>query len=183
MDYREFIPRDEAYQGFLKYRKQVVEAADRGDFDGGFADVCAKAIDGDAVAQDVVAYFYNKGFDDFQPNFENYMSWEILAGANGNEFALEKLQFFLDVALNTIVYDEDILKEAFKKGNIVRSKAIQMISNLICEGMVDELHLDTNDKKLIAMNKEASTYTPAKNRVFVKAMEDCIERVIDYLVS
>ena len=43
-------------------------------------------------------------FDDFQQNFENYMSWEILAAANGNEFAIEKMQFFLDAVLSTQAY-------------------------------------------------------------------------------
>lgn len=181
MDYREFIPRDDAYQGFVKYRRKIVDAADKGEFEDAFFDVCAKAIDGDAVAQDVVAYFYKNGFDDFQPNFENYMSWEILAGANGNEFALEKLQFFLDVALNTIVYDEEVLKQAFINGNLVKEKTMEMLSNLICEGMVDELQL--NPRKLIDMKKEPSPYTAAKNRVFVSAMENCLPNVIDYLLS
>ena len=181
LDYKDFIPRDEAYKSFLKYRKEVMDAADEGDFGGAFADVCEKAIEGDAVAQDVLAYFYNKGFDDFQPNFENYMSWEILAGANGNEFALEKLQFFLDVGLNTIIYDDEVLKRAMIRGNVTKENAIPMISNLICEGMVDELGLDP--KNLVSINHDASEYTPAKNRVFVNAMENCLYRVIEFLMS
>lgn len=183
MDYKDFTPRQKAFDEFVKYRKQVMDGADRGEFENIFFDICAKAIDGDCVAQDCVAYFYNKGFDDFQPNFENYMSWEILAAANGNEFAIEKIQFFLDVALDAIIYDEDILRTAMKKGNVTRENAIYVISNLICEGIVDELKLDPKDKKLISMSKVPSTYEPAKNRVFVAAMENCMGRVITYLCS
>lgn len=183
MDYKDFTPRDKAFNGFVKYRKQVMDAADRGEFEDVFFDICAKAIDGDCIAQDCVAYFYNKGFDDFQPNFENYMSWEILAAANGNEFAIDKIQFFLDVALNTIIYDDEILKAAIMKGNVTRDNAIYVISNLICEGIVDNLRLDPSDKKLISMDRKPSEFTPAKNRIFVNAMEESLPPVVEYLVS
>ena len=181
MDYAKFIPKEKAYAGFLKYRKEIMEAADEGAFDVAFSDVCAKAIEGDAIAQDVVGYFYNKGFDDFQMNFENYMSWEILACANGNEFAIEKMQFFLDVGLNTIIYDDEILKRAIVRKNITKDNAIMVISNLICEGIADELNLDP--AKLISDDRKPSPYTPAKNRVFISAMENCLPRVIGYLMS
>lgn len=183
MDYKDFTPRAEAFNGFVKYRKQIMDAADRGEFDDVFFDVCAKAIDGDCIAQDCVAYFYNKGFDDFQPNFENYMCWEILAAANGNEFAIEKIQFFLDVALNTIIYDEEILKTAILHGNVTKENAIYVISNLICEGIVDQLGLDPGNKQLISMDKTPSEFTPAKNRIFVNAMEECLPDVVEYLMS
>ena len=181
MDYKDFTSKEDAYASFLTYRQMVVNEADQGNFDGAFSEVCALAIDGDCVAQDTVAYFYNKGFDDFKANFENYMSWEILAGANGNEFALEKLQFFLNVALDTIVYNEEIMKRAMLNGNITKENALMMISNLICEGMVDELGLKPKD--LISLEKTASEYTPSKNQKFVRAMENCLPRVVDFLVS
>lgn len=181
MDYKDFTSRQTAFEGFVKYRKEIMNAADRGEFEDAFFDVCAKAIDGDCIAQDCVAYFYNKGFDDFQPNFENYMSWEILAAANGNEFAIEKLQFFLDVGLNTIIYDEEILKTAMVNGNLNKENAIMVISNLICEGMVDELNL--NPKEMIGMSKHPEEYSPAKNRRFVSAMEDCMPAVVEFLMS
>lgn len=181
MDYKDFTPRDAAFKGFVNYRKQIMDGANNGNFEEVFFDVCAKAIDGDCIAQDCVAYFYNKGFDDFQPNFENYMSWEILAAANGNEFAIEKLQFFLDVGLNTIIYDDIILKTAMVNGNVTKDNAIVVISNLICEGMVDELKL--NPKKLIGMSKHPSEFTTAKNRVFVNAMEKCLPAVAEFLMS
>ena len=182
MDYKDFTPKDEAFKKFVAYRKQVMDAADQGRFDEVFFDIVAKAMDGDCVAQDCTAYFYNKGFDDFQPNFENYMSWEILAAANGNMFAIEKLQYFLDIAINAFVYgDNGILKQALIRGNVTKDNAIYVISNLICEGIVDRLKIEP--KKLIGMSKVASEYTPAKNRVFINAMEDAMEEVAQYLVS
>ena len=182
MDYKDFTPKDEAFKKFVAYRKQIMDAADKGKFEEVFFDVVAKAMDGDCIAQDCAAYFYNKGFDDFQPNFENYMSWEILAAANGNEFAIEKLQYFLAVALDEFVYgDNGILKTALIRGNVTKENAIYVISNLICEGIVDQLQIEP--KKLISMSRVASEYTPAKNRIFITAMENSLADVAEYLVS
>jgi hypothetical protein len=181
MDYKDFTPRDVAYKGFLEYRKQIIDNADNGEFNDAFLDVATKAIDGDCIAQDCIAYFFNRGFDDFQPNYEYYMSWEVLAAANGNEFAIEKLQFFLDVGLNTIIYDNNVLKTAIVNRNVTKENAIVVISNLICEGMVDELGLDP--KKLTDVTKSGESFSAAVNRRFVTAMENCLPRVIDFLVS
>ena len=91
------------------------------------------------------------------------------------------MQFFLDVALNSIIYDDEILKTAIINGNVTKDNAIYVISNLICEGMVDELNLNT--KEMIGMSKVPSEYTPAKNRHFVLAMDNCLPAVVEFLMS
>ena len=182
MDYKDFTSRQECFNGFVKYRKEILDADEHGDFVDAFTELCTKALTGNCVAQDCVAYFFSKGWGDkLAVNFEYYMSWEILAGANGNEFALEKIQFFLDPALNSIVYDEEILAQALRHGNITKSNALMVISNLLCEGIVDELKL--NPKNLINITNTPSAYSPQKNRVFVNALEKCLPRVVDYLLS
>ena len=96
MDYKDFTSRKNAYETFVKIRRAVLESTSKGTFGDVFSDLYSDAMAGDCVAQDVVAYFFNKGIPDFLPvNYDLYMTWEILAGANGNEFALEKLEFFL----------------------------------------------------------------------------------------
>ena len=182
MDYKSFISRDDAFQAFVKYRREVLDSGEDGDFSDAFVDLCTKAMSGDAVAQDCVAYFFNKGFPDIlKQNYEYYMSWQILAGANGNEFALEKLEFFLKPAMDAIFDNDDILKEAMRRGNITKDNALSMISSLLCEGIVDELKI--NPKKLIEINDNASGYSPEKNRIFVSALENALPKVIDFLVS
>ena len=181
MDYRDFTPKDVAYKKFLEYRKEIIDNADNGEFNDAFLDVAARAIDGDCVAQDCVAYFFNRGFDEFQPNYEYYMSWEVLAAANGNEFAIEKLQFFLDVAVSSIIYEREILKAAMVRKNLNKDNAIVVISNLICEGIVDELGL--NPKNLTDVTKKGEAYSAAVNRRFVSAMENCLPRVVEFLMS
>lgn len=182
MDYRDFISRDSAYNAFIKMRRSVLESVDRGNFADTFTDLCATALMGDCVAQDVVAYFFNKGVEGLlQPNYEYYMSWQILAGANGNEFALEKLEFFLNPALEPIIDSEEVLTTALKNRTITKNNAIMVISNLICEGVVDELHIDP--KNLIEIKNQPSTYTARKNRMFLDAIDRCLPKVVNFLMS
>lgn len=109
------------------------------------------------------------------------MSWQILAGANGNEFALEKMEFFLNEALESIIEDEEVLTEAMLRKNITKNNALMVISNLICEGIVDELHLDPKD--LISLPNKKVVYTPQVNRKYLSAMENCLESVVEFLIS
>lgn len=182
MDYKDFTKRQDAFDKFVKNRKHVLDSIDDGKFLDTFSDLCSSAMAGDCVAQDCVAYFFNRGMPNLLPqNYDYYMSWEILAGANGNEFALEKLQFFLDAALNPIIDDEEILQSALKHGNITKDNAIMMISNLLCEGIVDELKIDP--KNLIDMNTTSSAYNPALNRKYSDALTKAITSVVEYLMS
>lgn len=182
MDYRDFTDRQTAFQTFVKMRREVLDSVDDGNFADVFTELCTKALAGDCVAQDCVAYFFNKGVADILvPNYEYYMSWQILAGANGNEFALEKMEFFLNAALEEIIDDEDVLTVAMRKGNINKNNAIMVISNLLCEGIVDELKLEP--KNLITISRTPSKYTPEKNRVFTDALDKCIYAVINFLIS
>lgn len=182
MDYKDFTKRENAFEKFVDYRKRVLASVDKGKFEEVFTDLCTKAMSGNCVAQDCVAYFFNKGIPDFlYPNYDYYMAWQILAGANGNEFALEKLKFFLDVALNDIIYDDELLTIAMLNKNITKENAIKVISNLICEGIVDELNIDP--KNLINISNKSIPYSPEINRKYVMAMENCLESVADFLGS
>ncbi len=182
MDYKDFISRDSAYNAFVKMRRSIIDSADRGNFNDAFSDLCATALTGDCVAQDVVAYFFNKGVEGFlEPNYEYYMSWQILAGANGNEFALEKLEFFLNPVLEPIINSQEILTAALKSRAITKDNAIMVISNIICEGIVDEMQL--NPKNLIQISNKPSLYSARSNRAFLDAMDKAMPKVVQYLVS
>lgn len=182
MDANLFTDRDVAFQKFVEERKKILESAEKGEFVDAFTELCTKALSGDCVAQDCVAYFFNKGLpNELSPNFDFYMSWEILAGANGNEFALEKMEFFLNPVLEEITDDVDLLKEAMLRKNITKDNALMVISNLICEGIADELELDP--KNLINIENKASYYTPEKNRVYLDAMQKSLPNVVGFLLS
>lgn len=182
LDYKDFTDRKTAFDGFVKYRRVVLNSVDKNKFVDEFTELCTRAMSGDCIAQDCVAYFFNRGVPDYiAPNYEYYMSWQILAGANGNEFALEKLEFFLNSALERIINDEELLSLAMKRKNIDKDNALAVISNLLCEGIVDQLGIEAT--KLIDINKTPKPYTPERNRVFLDALENCILDVAKFLIS
>lgn len=182
MDYQEFTDRTTAYNKFIKLRKDILDSVDRGDFFDAFTELCSSALAGDCVAQDCVAYFFNRGVPNFlEQNYDLYMAWQILAGANGNEFALEKLEFFLNNAVEAIIDDEEILTTALKRRNITKDNALMMICNLICEGIVDELKIDP--KNLVQFENVKVLYSPQKSRRFSDAMEKSLSKVVKFLMS
>ncbi len=182
MDYKKFIDKKTAYDGFVKYRKKILDSEEKGTFEDVFSDICAKAMMGDAIAEDCVAYFYSKGIPGFlNQNYELYMSWQVLAAANGNCFSIEKLEFFLKYVLDLIFTKDDILKEAIIRGNITKDNALYVISNLLCEGIVDILKIDP--KKLIQKDNTEEPFSLETNRKFVKALEDSVVPVAKYLIS
>ena len=183
MEYKDFTDRQTAYDGFIKYRRQLMDCVEKGNFFDEFTELCARAMGGDCVAQDCVAYFFSRGVPGvLLKNYDYYMSWQILAGANGNMFALEKLEFFLNSALEEIVGNEEILSQAFYRRNITKDNALMVISNLLCEGIVDQLQLDP--KKLVRFdNKKEVSYSPQINRPYLTALDDCFADVVDFLVS
>lgn len=181
MDYKNFIDRDKAYQGFVKYRRQIMDASEKGKFDEVFTDIGTRALEGDAIAQDVMAYFYNKGLPKYlKPHYSLYLSWQILSSANGNCFAMEKTEYIIKYALDTIFDSDEVLKQAIINGNINKDNALYVITNLICESMVDMLGI--NAKKLIDI-QGAMKYSPEINRLFTLAMERSVPVVVKYLVS
>lgn len=182
MEYQNFTDRQTAYNKFLKLRKDVLDSLENGNFFDAFTEVCTSALSGDCVAQDVAAYFFNRGVPNFlQPNYDFYMSWQILAGANGNEFALEKMEFFLNNGIEAIINSEEILTTALRRKNITKDNALMMIANLICEGIVDQLKI--NPKNLIQISKTAVPYSPQKARVFSEALEQALPSVVGFLIS
>lgn len=182
MDYKDFTARAKAYDGFVFFRKEILDSVESGQFNEAFTELCARALAGDCVTQDVAAYFFKRGVPGLLvPNYDLYMSWQILAGANGNEFALEKLEFFLNLGLDEIIEDDDILSASLRKGNVTKDNAVVVISNLICEGIVDELKLDP--KKLVEIPPKAVDYSPELNRKYSTALEKSLPKVIKFLIS
>ena len=181
MDYKKFINKDKGYDGFIKYRRMAIDASERGKFDEVFTDIGTKALEGDAIAQDVMAYFYNKGLPGFlKPNYELYLSWQILSSANGNCFAMEKTEFIIKFALDSIFDSDAVLKQAILRGNIDKDNALYVVTNLICESMVDILKI--NAKELVLQQGEMK-FSQEVNRRFVLAMERSVPVVVNFLVS
>lgn len=181
MDFKDFIDRKKSYDGFIKLRRKILDASEQGKFDEAFTDVGTKALEGDAIAQDVLAYFYNKGLPNcLKQNYQLYLSWQVLAAANGNMFAIEKTEFLIKYALDAIFDSDAVLRQAILLGNIDKDNALYVVSNLICESMVDILGITA--KKLIDIQGEMK-YSQEVNRIFVLAMEQSVPVVVNYLVT
>ena len=159
----------------------VIDASEKGKFDEVFTDIGTKALEGDAIAQDVMAYFYNKGLPGFlKPNYELYLSWQILSSANGNCFAMEKTEFIIKFALDSIFDSDAVLKQAILRGNIDKDNALYVVTNLICESMVDILKINAKD---LVLQQGEMKFSQEVNRRFVLAMERSVPVVVNFLVS
>ena len=185
MDYKNFVYKNDAFRGFTELRRVVNEIVEQEKskkrFDHAFEEIGSLAMEGNPIAQDVLSYYYKTGVKGFlKPNYDLYMKWSILAAANGNEFAIEKLQFFLNYAFTEIAETED-LEKIIENNDVDEKNYIYIFGNVICEGLVDELGITA--KKLVEEDDDNEVlYTPEKLRVYRKAMEKVLPKVLEFLL-
>ena len=182
MDYKDFIYKEDAYAGFVELRKvlnQMLETR-RDRFEESWADVGALAMAGNPIAQDIMSYYYKNGVNGFLPeNYDLYMKWEILAAANGNEFAIEKLQFFLNYAFQELI-TQDNYQKIMSKNGITEENHLYVIGNLLCEGLVDQMQITA--KGLVEAKNEIIVYTPERLRTYKRELEKALPRILEYLL-
>ena len=186
MDKNDFITKKDAFEGFTKLRQILNDCLQnpksyKKSFLDMITDVGTLAMDGNAIAQDVKSYYYKDGVKGFIPeNYDLYMQWAILAAANGNEFAIEKLQFFLNYAFEEIV-SSDKLPQIIGANDIDETNYVYILGNLLCEGIVDEMGITA--KKLVEAQSKTSKYTPEKLREYTRALDKALPKVLNYLLS
>ncbi len=186
MDYKNFIRKKDAYAWFLDTRNVLNDIYENPQdfdksFEEAFADVGALAMSGNSIAQDVLSYYYKKGIGTHvNENYDLYMQWSILAAANGNEFAIEKLQFFLNYAFTELISSED-LEKILTKNKINEKNYLYVLGNLICEGLVDELQI--TPEKLVKIANTKSLYSPQKLRSYKKKIDIALPKILSYLLS
>lgn len=185
MEYKDFVYKEDAFEGFITLRKalnDLLENPKNGkNFEDVFAEVGSLALSGNPIAQDLMSYYYKTGIKDVIPeNYDQYMKWAILAGANGNEFAIEKLQFFLNYAFTEIV-SSDNLEKIISKNGLTQQNYLYVLGNLLCEALVDALGISAN--KLVAEKPMVVKYTPEKLRTYKRELEKALPRVMDYLLA
>lgn len=186
MEYNDFIKRKDAYNSFKELRKILNGSISspqewKKTFKEMFDEVGGLAMENNSIAQDVLSYYYKDGVEgQLEENYDQYMQWAILAGANGNEFAIEKLQFFLNSAVQDIV-DSDQLAKILMVNGIDEQNYIYILGNLLCEGIVDELKLEP--KKLVDAPQVKTEYSLERQRVYRRALDACLPKVMEYLLS
>lgn len=104
-----FVPYKEALDGFADLRKELNKAIEKNDksrFDELFSSLKVYSANENAIAMDVLAYYYKTGVPDMLPeNYMRYICWELLACSRGNQFAIEKIQFLVGYACEMIMND------------------------------------------------------------------------------
>lgn len=182
MKYQDFYERKKGMEEFKILRNKLTDSIEspRGEsFLSLFNKLKEGAYKGDVVAQDVVAYFYRDGAGRYLgEDYLKYMKWEILSGANGNCFAIDKLQFFMGYAYDTIVDHEDfgLMKYRCK---IDEYNYIFVIGQKICEQLVKELNID--EKELYESRDQFSPYRPEHFRDLRRAVDKALPTVIEYM--
>ena len=174
---QKFIKRSDAFAKFLEWRKKLNEASENSaKFEKLFAEAVKKAGDSDAIMQDVVAYYYKSGVEGvLDENYKKYMNFEILAGAQGNEFAIEKLQFFLGNAYDRIVESAEFPQIKYYN-DIDEFNYISIIGQRICAALVEKLEL--NAQTLSKTTDEYDPYLPEYFRDYRKAVDEVVPKVI-----
>lgn len=186
MEYNDFVRRKDAYNSFKELRRilngSIANPKEwKKSFKDMFAEVGGLAMENNCVAQDVMSYYYKDGVEGtIEENYDQYMQWEILAGANGNEFAIEKLQFFLNYAMQEIT-DNDQLSKIMSINGIDENNYLYILGNLLCEGVVDELGI--SPKKLVTETPKKQEYSLERLRVYRSALDKALPRVLEYLLA
>lgn len=186
MEYKDFVYKNDAYIGFVELRKILNEMKDSPEkfektFEDMFAEVGALAMSGNPIAQDIMSYYYKSGVEGVIPeNYDQYMKWAILAGANGNEFAIEKLQFFLNYGLTELVSTENLPKILARNG-INEKNYMYILGNLLCEGLVDAMNITA--KSLVEEKPTTVKYTPERLRKYKKEIDKVLPKIMDYLLA
>ena len=173
---------------FLVLRRNTKRKIEKADFMNkdevtidSFNDICLMASKNDPIAQDYLSYIFKKGLGNIIPvNYEKYMQFQILAGANGNNFALDKLALFLNFALNEIAYAEDFEYIA-TKNELNQNNFLYIVGRLLCEGIIDEMQL--NPEKLVKDPIEHIEFNSPLMRKFDKARNASIPKVLKFLRS
>ena len=186
MEYKNFVYKKDAFAGFVEMRKILNDVIENPqdynkDFDDIFSEIGALAMSGNPIAQDLMSYYYKEGVPGFiDENFDQYMKWAILAGANGNEFALEKLQFFLNYGLNELLSDDSKVQRILSRNGINELNYLYILGNLICEGIVDSMNITA--KALVEEKPKVVKYTPEKLRVYKREIDKVLPKIMEYLL-
>ena len=187
MEYKNFVYKQDAFAGFVEMRKLLNEVLENPqdfskNFDEAFAEVGALAMEGNPIAQDLMSYYAKDGVPGLIPeNYDQYMKWAILAGANGNEFALEKLQFFLNYGLTELLSDEQNLQRILSRNGIDEKNYLYILGNLICEGIVDSMNISA--KSLVEEKQKEVKYSPEKLRVYKREIDKVLPKIKDFLLA
>ncbi len=179
-----FIEYEEALEKFSAIRKEMNELKEKNkmEFLMRFNELKQKAKNEDAIAMDVLAYYYKSGVPGLlAENYKRYIAWEFVAAARGNKLAIEKLQFMLNYAEDEIIACKDY--ETIKyKNDIDRHNVIHVLGKALAKIIVREF-LKAFPVDLAVAKDE---YQPYQQKYYVELnryIEQSIPLTIKFLLS
>lgn len=185
--YRPFVPYKDAFDEFTRLRKELNNLAekDANQFSILFNKVKIGAANESTACMDILAYYYKSGVKNgdqvlVPENYPRYIEWEMLAAARGNEFAIEKLQFLIGYACDSIIECEDYDLIAYKN-DIDDSNLLYILGKAIAKIYVRENKIYPVD--LFALEDEEVCYKKEHSVVFRNKIDEIIQKTIDFLKS
>lgn len=179
-----FVPYQEALDQFTQMRREVNDCVENRpqEFADLFAGIKEKALYGSPVAMDVLAYFYKSGIPKHLPeNYNRYLAWEIVAGARGNELAIDKLQFLIGYACDAIS-DHAQFDDIIWKNDITEENAVHVLGKAVCKILVK----DFLKAYPIDLVKEEDVFEPYNQEAYVairNMIDEAIPKTIAFLLS
>ncbi len=178
---RPFVPYHEALEGFTQARKELNDSRnDSEKFLEKFEEYKERAKYEDAIAMDVLAYYYKSGVAGVLPeNYMRYITWELVAGARGNELAIEKLQFLIGFACDIVIECEDY-EDIKYKNDIDDRNALYVVGKNICKIMVRDF-LKAFPVDLVLLEDD---HAPFEQKYFVtlrRYLEEATPKVIEFM--
>ena len=180
-----YIEYQRALDGFTKVRKEMNDFIASEDFDSArkvLDTVKGYAAAGDAIAMDLLAYFYKSGVKGIIPeNYMRYIQWEFLAASYGNELAIEKLQFLTGYACDAIMDNEryDLMEY---KNDIDEYNALYVIGKNISKVVVKHF-MKIFPIDLVQLEDDEKLYKKEDFINLRKIIDDAIPKTIELMCS
>lgn len=179
-----FIDYQDALEGFTNIRKEMNGYIADGETDKVkqmFNALKYSAALEEPISMDVLAYYYKSGIEGVIPeNYMNYVKWELIAAARGNELAIEKLQFLIGYACEIIMADEQFDLISFKN-DIDDDNVLYVLGKNLCKIIVRYLKAYPVD--LVQEEDKAVPYTQEAFINLRKMIDDAIPKTIEFLKS
>ena len=176
-----YIEYEDALEGFTKARKYLNDKISNSpsDFHWAFNDYKIDAKKGDHIAMDVLAYYYKTGVPNLLPeNYQRFLAWELLAGARGNQLAIEKLQFLFNFAFDQIM-SADNYGDIVYKNDIDEYNVIYVLGKAICKVLVQQIGIYP-----LELSQENDDYKPFNQDIynsFRRDIEQYMPKIIQLL--
>ena len=177
-----FIEYEDAFNGFVKERKELNDLAerDKSAFNARFNELKQRAKEEDAIAMDVLAYFYKTGIG-VPENYTRYLTWEIIAAARGNTFAIEKLQFLIGYGCDLIRVCDDYDKIVYKN-DIESYNVLYVLGKAICKILVRDF-LKAYPVDVVELEDNSEPFSQREFNNMRQLIDEAIPATIAFLKS